>query len=323
MAGPFVDPFPFEPFGQGNGSHDFSSNQQQQQQQQQQYDLFSHLTVNHGQLPPFPGDVAGGTTDSPPLTDTHAPFHRPLAMPGVDIDMDTMDMDLLLSLPTSLPTTTSTAPTTAPLPHHHQPATWPDPPATDSPPWQPQPHHQQPQLHQHQPQQQNHPSPDSPRDLAPKLALALRDRDAALVALSSLQNQVYAARQLEKRLRAERDDARSQAAFLRKERTAGRATEARLRRERNQARVQVAVLRGGYKGTGKGRSMSSGVAGGLEAVLGGLRRPGEKGGGVGGGKDGDGEGVVMQGDRIEELLREVSPGLLYSPLEGEFTSLSE
>lgn len=322
MAGPFVDPFPFEPFGQGNGSHDFSN--QQQQQQQQQYDLFSHLTVNHGQLPPFPGDVAGGTTDSPPLTGTHAPFHRPLAMPGVDIDMDTMDMDLLLSLPTSLPTTTTT--TTAPLPHHHQPATWPDHPPADSPPWQ---NHQQPQLHQQQPQQlQHHPSPDthpSPPDqtLAPKLALALRDRDAALVALSALQNQVYAARQLEKRLRAERDDARSQAAFLRKERTAGRATEARLRRERNQARVQVAVLRGGYHGKGgggKGRSLSSGVAGGLEAVLGGFRGKGGQGGG-GGGEGG--EEVVLQGERIEEILREVSPGLLYSPLEGEFTSLSE
>lgn len=322
MAGPFVDPFPFEPFGQGNGSHDFSSNQQQQQQQ---YDLFSHLTVNHGQLPPFPGDVAGGATDSPPLTSPHAPFHRPLGMPGVDIDMDTMDMDLLLSLPTSLPTTTtSTAPTTAPLTHHHQPATWPDHPPADSPPWQ---NHQQPQLHQQQNQQQNHPSPET-QDLAPKLALALRDRDAALVALSALQNQVYAARQLEKRLRAERDDARSQAAFLRKERTAGRATEARLRRERNQARVQVAILRGGYKdGGGKGRSMSSGVAGGLEAVLGGFRGK-VKGGGGGGGGDGGGEGggvgeVVLQGERMEELLREVSPGLLHSPLEGGFTSLSE
>lgn len=62
--------------------------------------------------------------------------------------------------------------------------------------------------------------------------------------VSTLRNEVYAARQTEKRLRAERDEARGQVAYLKKERASGRATEARLRRERDAARVAAVKSRG-------------------------------------------------------------------------------
>lgn len=59
--------------------------------------------------------------------------------------------------------------------------------------------------------------------------------------LSSTRNELYAARQIERRLRVERDEARSQAEYLRAERGRAKQTEGRLRRERNEARVAAAA----------------------------------------------------------------------------------
>ncbi|KAK0648306.1 hypothetical protein B0T16DRAFT_388562 [Cercophora newfieldiana] len=84
------------------------------------------------------------------------------------------------------------------------------------------------------------------------LRRAQRERDEARMALSTMRNEVYSARQVEKRLRAERDEARSQVLFLKKERAAARTTEQRLRRERNAARMALASCRcAGRKAGGK------------------------------------------------------------------------
>ncbi|KAK3346419.1 hypothetical protein B0T25DRAFT_583619 [Lasiosphaeria hispida] len=80
-----------------------------------------------------------------------------------------------------------------------------------------------------------------------QLQQTARERGEARMAVSALRNEMYAARQVEKRLRAERDDARGQVLFLRRE---GRVTEGRLRRERNEARVAAVVV---AAGRGKGR----------------------------------------------------------------------
>ncbi|SPQ25773.1 d935a4be-9d28-496b-9f39-ca3d7cd40f8b [Thermothielavioides terrestris] len=65
------------------------------------------------------------------------------------------------------------------------------------------------------------------------------ERDEARLQLSTARNELYAARQIERRLRVERDEARSQADFLGAERAKARQTEARLRRERNEARLAL------------------------------------------------------------------------------------
>ncbi|KAK4097053.1 hypothetical protein N658DRAFT_489523 [Parathielavia hyrcaniae] len=93
------------------------------------------------------------------------------------------------------------------------------------------------------------------------LRQALRERDEARMQLSTARNELYAARQLGKRLRAERDEARSQADFLGAERVKLKQTEARLRRERNEARLAVALRKGG-KVEGGGGGGSGGVRGG-------------------------------------------------------------
>ncbi len=85
-----------------------------------------------------------------------------------------------------------------------------------------------------------------------ELKQALRERDDARMAVTKLQNDLYAARQVEKRLRGERDEARSQVVFLKKERAAVRATEQRLRKERNEARLAAMLAR---RGVGKRRGV--------------------------------------------------------------------
>ncbi|KAK4151370.1 hypothetical protein C8A00DRAFT_17213 [Chaetomidium leptoderma] len=83
------------------------------------------------------------------------------------------------------------------------------------------------------------------------LRQSAQERDEARMQLSTARNELYAARQVEKRLRVERDEARSQAEFLGAERVKLRQTETRLRRERNEARM--AAARGLKKGGGGGR----------------------------------------------------------------------
>ncbi|KAK3690461.1 hypothetical protein B0T22DRAFT_441849 [Podospora appendiculata] len=80
--------------------------------------------------------------------------------------------------------------------------------------------------------------------LQTQLRQAARDRDLARLQASTLRNELYAARQVEKRLRIERDEARGQVAFLKRERAEGRRTEFRLRRERNEARMVLVLARG-------------------------------------------------------------------------------
>ncbi|KAK5659128.1 hypothetical protein OQA88_1218 [Cercophora sp. LCS_1] len=97
---------------------------------------------------------------------------------------------------------------------------------------------------------------DEIQGLQRELQRTVKERDEARMTVSTLRNEVYTARQTEKRLRAERDEARGQVAFLKKERAAGRATETRLRRERDAARA-VAVRR-----KGRGILIGEGFAGG-------------------------------------------------------------
>ncbi|KAL2015294.1 hypothetical protein VTK56DRAFT_5901 [Thermocarpiscus australiensis] len=94
--------------------------------------------------------------------------------------------------------------------------------------------------------------------LQTQLAQTARERDEARMQLATARNELYAARQVGKRLRAERDEARAQAEFLAQERAKARETESRLRRERNEARARLAaaaaavVLKGGKKGVAAG-----------------------------------------------------------------------
>ncbi|KAG7284261.1 hypothetical protein NEMBOFW57_010625 [Staphylotrichum longicolle] len=81
--------------------------------------------------------------------------------------------------------------------------------------------------------------------LQSELRQAALDRDEARMQLSTARNELYAARQVEKRLRVERDEARSQADFLGKERAKVKATEGRLRRERNEARLALMMKEAG------------------------------------------------------------------------------
>ncbi|KAK0610955.1 hypothetical protein B0T14DRAFT_316201 [Immersiella caudata] len=103
---------------------------------------------------------------------------------------------------------------------------------------------------------------DPAQDAQAALRQALKERDEARMALSTMKNEVYSAGQLEKRLRAERDEARSHVAFLKKERAGGRLTEARLRKERNQARMALGTRKGGVK-----RVEDGSIAGGLGVLV--------------------------------------------------------
>lgn len=100
---------------------------------------------------------------------------------------------------------------------------------------------------------------DNVSELQRALAKAVTQRDEARMALSTLKNELYAAKQVEKRLRGERDEARGQVGFLQRERAAARQTELRLRKERDQARLAAALgMRVGKAGSqvmdeGKGR----------------------------------------------------------------------
>lgn len=101
--------------------------------------------------------------------------------------------------------------------------------------------------------------------------------------LSTARNELYAARQVEKRLRVERDEARSQADFLSGDRAKLKQTEARLRRERNEARMALlASMKGrgsnGGGGGGGGGKRGQGIAGIGAGALAGLESQGEESG---------------------------------------------
>ena len=129
----------------------------------------------------------------------------------------------------------NTTTTTIPTPHHHQPISFDNP----SPPTDP-------------PAQQSAPTdlPTLLASLQADLRQAARDRDAARMQLSTARNELYAARQVERRLRVERDEARSQAEFLGAERVKGRGLEGRLRKERNEARMALVQVRRGKEAAG-------------------------------------------------------------------------
>lgn len=122
--------------------------------------------------------------------------------------------------------------------------------------------------------------------LQAELQQAARERDEARMGLSTARNELYAARQVERRLRVERDEARSQAEFLGAERPKLKQAEARLRRERNEARLALMALKGkaGGGGTGKGGKRGvgggggGGVAGGVGGLVGGMESQGEDSG---------------------------------------------
>lgn len=125
--------------------------------------------------------------------------------------------------------------------------------------------------------------------LQSELRQAALDRDEARMQLSTARNELYAARQVEKRLRVERDEARSQADFLGKERAKVKATEGRLRRERNEARLALMMKEAGAAAAG-------GVGVGARGV--GLKK--KKGVGVGiGVGGGPGTGMESQGEESE------------------------
>ncbi|KAH6649536.1 hypothetical protein F5144DRAFT_635213 [Chaetomium tenue] len=121
-----------------------------------------------------------------------------------------------------------------------------------------------------------------------ELQRTARERDEARMGLSTARNELYAARQVERRLRVERDEARSQADFLGAERPKLKQAEARLRRERNEARMALMALKG--KGGGGG-----GAGGGGKG-----KRGGGGGAGVGGGGLGVGGMVDSQGEESGE-----------------------
>jgi hypothetical protein len=112
--------------------------------------------------------------------------------------------------------------------------------------------------------------------LQSELRQTARERDEARMQLSTARNELYAARQLGKRLRVERDEARSQAEFLGQERVKLKQTETRLRRERNEARLAVLAGRGGKRGVG-GMGGVGGVGGGGGGIQG--ESQGEESGG--------------------------------------------
>ncbi|KAK4038517.1 hypothetical protein C8A01DRAFT_47909 [Parachaetomium inaequale] len=92
------------------------------------------------------------------------------------------------------------------------------------------------------------------------------ERDEARMQLSTARNELYAARQTEKRLRVERDEARSQAEFLGGERVKLKQSESRLRRERNEARMAVLALKGKAGGGNQGKGGRKGAVVGMGGV---------------------------------------------------------
>ncbi|KAL2268054.1 hypothetical protein VTJ83DRAFT_2900 [Remersonia thermophila] len=125
------------------------------------------------------------------------------------------------------------------------------------------------------------PIPDNPDDLA-KLVTTLRNElSETRLQLSTVRNELYAARQIEKRLRVERDEARSQAEFLGQERAKLKVTEQRLRRERNEARLAAAQA---AAAAAAGLGSKGARVGGLGLGLGGGGKRGPAGlGGAGAG----------------------------------------
>lgn len=97
-------------------------------------------------------------------------------------------------------------------------------------------------------------------ELQQDLARVVKQRDEARLALSTLKNELYAARQVEKRLRGERDEARGQVVFLKRERATTRQTELRLRKERDQARLAAAMGKRVGKGKSQGLSIEENKA---------------------------------------------------------------
>ncbi|KAH6844785.1 hypothetical protein B0I37DRAFT_168081 [Chaetomium sp. MPI-CAGE-AT-0009] len=120
--------------------------------------------------------------------------------------------------------------------------------------------------------------------LQAELQQTARERDEARMGLSTARNELYAARQVERRLRVERDEARSQAEFLGAERPKLKQAEARLRRERNEARMALLALKGkggpGGGGGGKGVKRVGGGVGGVggAGMLAGMESQGEESG---------------------------------------------
>ncbi|KAL2130912.1 hypothetical protein VTI74DRAFT_5796 [Chaetomium olivicolor] len=159
--------------------------------------------------------------------------------------------------------------------------------------------------------------------LQSELRQATRERDTARLQLSTARNELYAARQVEKRLRVERDEARSQAEFLSGERVKAKQTEARLRRERNEARLALLVKSKGGAGAGAGAGgaggsmgVGAGGGGGIGIGLGrggnvNAKRLGQGGGGGlnigGGGQQGVGGNNSMAVDSQGEESGESPP----------------
>ncbi|KAL2115131.1 hypothetical protein VTJ04DRAFT_10794 [Mycothermus thermophilus] len=111
--------------------------------------------------------------------------------------------------------------------------------------------------------------------LRSELRQAAQERDEARLQLSEARNELYAAKQIEKRLRVERDEARSHAEFLGQERVKLKQTEARLRRERNEARLAAATAAAAAAGLGgKAGRVGLGLGGVGVGLAPGGKRPG-------------------------------------------------
>jgi len=124
------------------------------------------------------------------------------------------------------------------------------------------------QQQQQQQQQQTDNLLQHLQDLQRQLQQITHDRDTARLRVSSLQNELYAARQVEKRLRIERDEARSQVTFLKQKHSSCRQTEQRLRRERNDAKLALLIAKGGTSGAhGPGGGVGRGGTGKAVKVL--------------------------------------------------------
>ncbi|AEO67647.1 uncharacterized protein THITE_136625 [Thermothielavioides terrestris NRRL 8126] len=224
-------------------------------QLQQHHQSPYQLSPTEPLLPDFDHALQGHLARSAPTSFPQAP-PTPQHAPPPHLNINTM------GLTWNTTTTAAAAPTSAPAPSN------PDPRGTGP---------QQP--------------PANAEDLHSMLAALqaeLRqtalERDEARLQLSTARNELYAARQIERRLRVERDEARSQADFLGAERAKARQTEARLRRERNEARLALllkskggavgvagagaGVGRIGVGGAGAGAGAGAGGAGGI-AVMGG------------------------------------------------------
>ncbi|KAK3347321.1 hypothetical protein B0H65DRAFT_146345 [Neurospora tetraspora] len=151
------------------------------------------------------------------------------------------------------------------------------------------------------------------QQLQATLTQALSERDAARLSLATLRNELYNARQVEKRLRIERDEARAQVSFLKQERTQVRQTEVRLRRERNEARVALALAvqaQGGkLKGVGSLGKAQGGMKG-IELFLGTGTRTAKMQGAMSGARapEAHGQGIPGQQQLPQEPLVQQASG---------------